>query len=292
MLAARRLLTAVGGPGFAHGRVELSPELLFGLVMSGLVILYCVDYTLGGEMGASSFYLGSEEQTMSNESKPEQGGNSTVISVVSNSTSPTLGETAVSEKSNGIVGDLYSVFLVGMIAAGSILLLFFLFQKIGENIRTAYFGSNGYNGTRGMSMRNRAHLVEMLGRIRGTGLRNILGRDITPDDYETLLGLDGTAATHRGVSESMINRCPVMTVTGEQIERMTGAKGDHDEEDQGGNGSSAENDYSCTVCLVEYKPGDNIRTLPCLHTYHVDCIDPWLRDRGDCPICKMRVDEV
>jgi hypothetical protein len=43
------------------------------------------------------------------------------------------------------------------------------------------------------------------------------------------------------------------------------------------------------VCLAPYEAGDRVRTILCLHSYHADCIDPWLRLHGDCPICKTKM---
>mmetsp|Transcript_11885 Transcript_11885/g.19857 ORF Transcript_11885/g.19857 Transcript_11885/m.19857 type:complete len:421 (-) Transcript_11885:1309-2571(-) len=43
---------------------------------------------------------------------------------------------------------------------------------------------------------------------------------------------------------------------------------------------------SCSICLETYDPGDSIRTLPCLHQYHVECVDNWLKRNDTCPICK------
>eukprot|EP00808_Paulinella_micropora_P025956 g36558.t1 len=47
---------------------------------------------------------------------------------------------------------------------------------------------------------------------------------------------------------------------------------------------------SCAICLDDFEPGLMIKVLPCLHGFHVDCIDPWLRNRSDlCPICKASI---
>mmetsp|Transcript_43764 Transcript_43764/g.44236 ORF Transcript_43764/g.44236 Transcript_43764/m.44236 type:complete len:88 (+) Transcript_43764:172-435(+) len=44
---------------------------------------------------------------------------------------------------------------------------------------------------------------------------------------------------------------------------------------------------SCPICLEPYQPGDSVRTIPCLHTFQVHCIDPWLLEsRAECPVCK------
>ncbi|KAF9114496.1 hypothetical protein BGX27_010646 [Mortierella sp. AM989] len=43
----------------------------------------------------------------------------------------------------------------------------------------------------------------------------------------------------------------------------------------------------CSICLSDYEVGDQVRTLPCHHQYHMSCIDPWLLSVASlCPICK------
>ncbi|KAF9349001.1 E3 ubiquitin-protein ligase rnf13 [Mortierella sp. AD094] len=44
---------------------------------------------------------------------------------------------------------------------------------------------------------------------------------------------------------------------------------------------------TCAVCLDEFSDGEEIRTLPCRHEFHCECIDPWLtRKSSTCPLCK------
>ena len=45
----------------------------------------------------------------------------------------------------------------------------------------------------------------------------------------------------------------------------------------------------CSICLQSQNINDTIRTLPCLHQFHADCIDVWLSKRSNCPICKSEV---
>jgi len=47
---------------------------------------------------------------------------------------------------------------------------------------------------------------------------------------------------------------------------------------------------ACTICMEEFRVGDEQRTLPCFHRFHTGCVDRWLRRSGTCPICKLRVD--
>lgn len=48
---------------------------------------------------------------------------------------------------------------------------------------------------------------------------------------------------------------------------------------------------ACTICIEDFREGDEQRTLPCFHRFHKDCVDQWLERNGACPICKHRVDE-
>jgi len=58
------------------------------------------------------------------------------------------------------------------------------------------------------------------------------------------------------------------------------------------------NPEGCAICLENFKPGDTVRLLPCLHVFHAGtdiqgaslCIDGWF-DAGktQCPECRTSI---
>ena len=49
-------------------------------------------------------------------------------------------------------------------------------------------------------------------------------------------------------------------------------------------------DHVCSICLEDFKEGSVVVLLPCRsHTYHVECIEKWLRVNSLCPECRFQV---
>lgn len=50
----------------------------------------------------------------------------------------------------------------------------------------------------------------------------------------------------------------------------------------------------CPICFATYEEGEELRTLPCLHAFHTECIDQWLTSRRAsslcCPVCHTKVE--
>eukprot|EP00741_Cyanophora_paradoxa_P019595 tig00021133_g18916.t1 len=87
--------------------------------------------------------------------------------------------------------------------------------------------------------------------------------------YEALLDLqERVGSASRGLSALQISQYPSRTIRPADLESV--------EEDR----------KRCPVCCEDYSVGATVRTLPCLHFYHSECIDRWLGDHRDCPICK------
>lgn len=44
---------------------------------------------------------------------------------------------------------------------------------------------------------------------------------------------------------------------------------------------------TCNICCDKYIANQFKRVLPeCCHTFHKKCIDKWLKQKGECPICR------
>jgi hypothetical protein len=48
----------------------------------------------------------------------------------------------------------------------------------------------------------------------------------------------------------------------------------------------------CAICQEPMRLGEQCRRLPCFHLYHVQCIDPWLKLKGSCPIDKLMLKDM
>ena len=46
-------------------------------------------------------------------------------------------------------------------------------------------------------------------------------------------------------------------------------------------------DKNCPICLENFKIGDKYIILPCIHSFHDDCIKNWMNKNNTCPICKF-----
>ncbi|CAK9015041.1 unnamed protein product [Durusdinium trenchii] len=102
-------------------------------------------------------------------------------------------------------------------------------------------------------------------RIHFTGARTF---DVDAMSYEELLQLaeELGSVPHPRATPEMLGRLPLYRYNG------------------------AEKDTRCVICQEAYEIGEEVRKLPCSHTYHRACIDRWLTTGTaislQCPICK------
>ncbi|KAJ6634235.1 E3 ubiquitin-protein ligase [Pseudolycoriella hygida] len=46
----------------------------------------------------------------------------------------------------------------------------------------------------------------------------------------------------------------------------------------------------CTICLSLFEIENDVRRLPCMHLFHMDCVDRWLVTNKHCPICRVDIE--
>lgn len=101
---------------------------------------------------------------------------------------------------------------------------------------------------------------------KGTGeyMRNVVDlqhRDLTPEDYELLLQLDSSVAP-KTISQAVLSSIvAVSTESADIIGEL------------------------CTICMEVYQRLQSVKSLPCKHTFHAECIDMWLSfSSPNCPL--------
>ncbi|KAG8390846.1 hypothetical protein BUALT_Bualt01G0125900 [Buddleja alternifolia] len=135
------------------------------------------------------------------------------------------------------------------------------------------------------------------GRLQGLRLQlALLDREFDDLDYETLRALDADNVPTASMTEEEINALPVhkYKVSGPQSvspsaqQASSSVEKKQDLVNVPAGTKTSDDDLTCSVCLEQVNIGEIIRSLPCLHQFHVNCIDPWLRQQGTCPVCKFR----
>ena len=51
------------------------------------------------------------------------------------------------------------------------------------------------------------------------------------------------------------------------------------------------NRKNCVICITDFKSGDKATMLPCIHMFHTNCIQSWLKSNNICPVCKFKLTE-
>ena len=45
----------------------------------------------------------------------------------------------------------------------------------------------------------------------------------------------------------------------------------------------------CSICLDNFKNEETIITTPCLHYFHEKCLNLWLENNHNCPLCRIDI---
>ncbi|KAJ0262591.1 RING-H2 finger protein ATL16 [Hirschfeldia incana] len=87
---------------------------------------------------------------------------------------------------------------------------------------------------------------------------------------------------NRGLDESVIRALPVL-----KFKKRRDVDGPNDSVCTEGEENTS---HECSVCLNEFQEEEKLRVIPnCSHLFHIDCIDIWLQNNANCPLCRTRV---
>jgi len=176
-------------------------------------------------------------------------------------------------------------------------------------LRLSSMMRNNENGGTGAGGARQAGSIAAMVRLA------MMNRDFNGNDYEVLQQLDVATSRSRGASESAINRLPVHIISAQDCEMASRGESGGDnaiiapgnmspsssslfssntsqpsqssQSSQSTTNHSCSDRWTCSICLAPYEPGDRVKTTACMHRFHADCIDTWLRQKSICPVCKF-----
>jgi DNA-directed RNA polymerase subunit RPC12/RpoP len=135
-------------------------------------------------------------------------------------------------------------------------------------------------------------------RNSGSILDSLTNRDRRPRTTSSLLdmifGLLRDRNTEESNMESIINmimanddnRYGNPPASKEALNALEKVKIDEENLKEIRKNSNCEN---CSVCKDDFDLDQQIVNLPCKHSFHEDCLTPWLTERNSCPTCRFEL---
>lgn len=94
---------------------------------------------------------------------------------------------------------------------------------------------------------------------------------LTPSNEGSSITDQGSVAINPGLDEATLASYPKLLCSQEKSQQKV----------------NHSLDSCCSICLGDYIDSDVLRLLPhCGHTFHLNCVDCWLRLNHTCPICR------
>ncbi|KAG7611689.1 Zinc finger RING-type [Arabidopsis suecica] len=118
------------------------------------------------------------------------------------------------------------------------------------------------------------HRIDILGRFSLSRRRR--------SDQDSLM-VYSPELRSRGLDESVIRAIPIFKFKKRYDQNDGVFTGEGEEEEE-------KRSQECSVCLSEFQDEEKLRIIPnCSHLFHIDCIDVWLQNNANCPLCRTRV---
>ena len=88
------------------------------------------------------------------------------------------------------------------------------------------------------------------------------------------------AAEHHSTQEEQATTADIETLS------CTSAPTSHTQVED--HAADPDESLTCSICTEDFERGQDVRVLPCNHSFHPACIDPWLLNvSGTCPLCRI-----
>ena len=105
-----------------------------------------------------------------------------------------------------------------------------------------------------------------------------VGGETSDEQYEIMLRLGAAIGDVKNerwkmVSEQYISKLPTFQFNRQAVQGL-------DENDS---------QCKCMVCQFVYEEGECLRTLPCGHCFHAECVDQWLQNKDCCAYCRQPI---
>ncbi|KAK2665924.1 hypothetical protein Ddye_004498 [Dipteronia dyeriana] len=102
---------------------------------------------------------------------------------------------------------------------------------------------------------------------------------LTPDEQRTAL---------KKLKKEVYNPTPKKLMRGLSLYYRDNAKNIYAEKLKEKDNNDGKN---CAVCLEDFEPREKVMLTPCNHMFHEECIVPWIKSNGQCPVCRFALCE-
>ncbi|KAI9278134.1 hypothetical protein BC943DRAFT_298333 [Umbelopsis sp. AD052] len=122
---------------------------------------------------------------------------------------------------------------------------------------------------------NMINLIQMISGLSGSPISLNFGGSANPGDYVfSQTGLDNiiTQLMEQANSDHAPPPATEEIIEGLEKKKLTE--------------TDLEKYAHCAICTDDFNLNEEVTILPCEHGYHADCITPWLKVNGTCPVCR------
>ena len=123
---------------------------------------------------------------------------------------------------------------------------------------------------------HRRRLIRLSSHLNNVNINNLDDDNFVQFNFNFLRGNEEN--NNNIVNEDLYNNLPVFKIDEKFMENSKKQENKNEQFEK------------CVICMEKYEINDEVKTLPCIHIFHKDCIDHWFKAGNDsCPICKNKI---